>query len=80
MDINLVNFEVDKKDSNFRLDVFLNEKIDYLSRSRIKKLIQMTKVKINNNTTLSCSKKLKEGDIVKISILNESEDTILPKI
>ena len=79
MDINLVNFEVDKKDSDFRLDVFLNEKIDYLSRSRIKKLIQMKKVKINNNTTLSCSKKLKEGDIVKISIMNAPEDTILPK-
>ena len=79
MDINLVNFEVYKKDSNFRLDVFLNEKIEYLSRSRIKKLIQMKNVKINNSTTLSCSKKLKEGDIVKISIINTPEDTILPK-
>ena len=56
MDINSVNFEVYKKDSNFRLDVFINEKIEYLSRSRIKKLIQMKKVKINNNTTISCSK------------------------
>ena len=79
MDINLVNFEVYKKDSNFRLDVFINEKIEYLSRSRIKKLIQMKKVKINNDTTISCSKKLKEGDIVKISIINTPEDTILPK-
>ena len=58
MDINLVNFKVYKKDSNFRLDVFINEKIEYLSRSRIKKLIQMKKVKINNDTTISCSKKL----------------------
>ena len=79
MDINLINFEVYKKDSNFRLDVFINEKIEYLSRSRIKKLIQMKKVKINNNTTISCSKKLKEGDVVKISIINTPEDTILPK-
>ena len=74
-----MNFEVNKKDSNFRLDVFLNEKIEYLSRSRIKKLIEMKKVKINNDISVSCSKKLKEGDVVKISIINTTEETILAK-
>ena len=76
---NLINFEVNKKDSNFRLDVFLNEKIEYLSRSRIKKLIETKKVKINNNISVSCSKKLKEGDVVKISIIDTTEETILAK-
>ena len=76
---NLINFEVNKKDTNFRLDVFLNEKIKYLSRSRIKKLIEMKKVKINNDISVSCSKKLKEGDVVKISIINATEETILAK-
>ena len=61
---NLMNLEVNKKDINFRLDVFLNEKIKYLSRSRIKKLIEMKKVKIKNDISVSCSKKLKEGDVV----------------
>ena len=76
---NLINFEVNKKDSNLRLDVFLNEKIEYLSRSKIKKLIEMKKVKINNDIFVSCSKKLKEGDVVKISIINTTEETILAK-
>ena len=76
---NLMNFEVNKKDTNFRLDVFLNEKIKYLSRSRIKKLIEMKKVKINNDISESCSKKLKEEDVFKISIINTTEETILAK-
>ena len=76
---NLINFEVNKKDSNFRLDVFLNEKIEYLSRSRIKKLIETKQVKINNDISVSCSKKLKEGDVVKISIIDTTEETILAK-
>ena len=76
---NLINFEVNKQESNFRLDVFLNEKIEYLSRSRIKKLIETKQVKINNDISVSCSKKLKEGDVVKISIIDTTEETILAK-
>ena len=76
---NLINFEVNKEDSDLRLDVFLNEKIEYLSRSRIKKLIETKKVKINNDISISCSKKLKEGDVVKISIIDTTEESILAK-
>ncbi len=76
---NLINFEVNKKNSNFRLDIFLNEKIEYLSRSSIKKLIETKNVKINNEISISCSKKLKEGDVVKIAIINAPVDTILAK-
>ena len=47
---NSMKFLVLKRDENLRLDVFLSGKIDQLTRSYIKKIIDSKFVKINKKT------------------------------
>ena len=54
------------KDKGKRLDVFLSEKINYLTRSNIKKMINSKKVMINELPVLSQSKKISEKDLIEI--------------
>ena len=70
-------FEVSKKNSNSRIDIFLNNQIQDLSRSQIKKLIKSKNVKINNNIIFSTSKIVKECDNVEILFKEEKEEKIL---
>ena len=56
------------KDKGKRLDVFLSEKINYLTRSNIKKMIKSKKVMINDFPALSQSKKIKI--YLRIGLLN----------
>ena len=44
---NSIKFLVKEKDNRKRLDIFLSEKIDDLTRSNIKKIIESSNVKIN---------------------------------
>ena len=44
---NLMKFLVSEKDNGSRLDIFLSKKIDHLTRSNIKKIIDSNQVKIN---------------------------------
>ena len=44
---NTIKFLVKQNDSEKRLDIFLSEKITYLTRSNIKKIINSCNVKIN---------------------------------
>jgi len=75
---NLMKFLVEKKDDGKRLDVFLSKKIDYLTRSNIKKIIESKNVKINKKTNSSSSKKVKLNDEVVIEFLIKNSDKLLP--
>ena len=44
---NSIKFLVDKREEGKRLDVYLSKKIDYLTRSNIKKIIESNNVSIN---------------------------------
>ena len=48
-----MKFLVRKKDDGKRLDIFLSEKIEKLTRSNIKKIIKSNNVKINRKITNS---------------------------
>ena len=75
---NSIKFLVKKKDDGKRLDIFLSEKIDYLTRSNIKKIIKSKNVKINKEITNSSSKKVKLNNTVTIELLIQRSDRLLP--
>ena len=75
---NSIKFLVKEKDNRKRLDIFLSEKIDDLTRSNIKKIIESSNVKINKKTAISSSKKVKTKDIIAIKLLIKKLDKLSP--
>ena len=75
---NSMKFLVKEKDDSKRIDVFLSEKIDHLTRSNIKKIIESNNVKINKKIADSSSKKVKVNDEVIIELLIKNLDKLLP--
>ena len=68
---NSIKFLIKKKDTQKRLDIFLSEKINDLTRSNIKKIIEIKNVKINNKTIILPSKKVKTNDVIEINLLQK---------
>jgi len=75
---NSIEFFIDKNESGKRLDVFLSSKIDYLTRTYIKKMIETKNVTINKKIVLSPSKKIKESDSILIEIVINKSNKIKP--
>jgi 23S rRNA pseudouridine1911/1915/1917 synthase len=75
---NSMKFLVKEKDDSKRIDVFLSEKIDHLTRSNIKKIIESNNVKINKKIADSSSKKVKVNDEIIIELLIKNLDKLLP--
>jgi len=75
---NSMKFLVSEKDGGVRLDIFLSKKIDHLTRSNIKKIINSDYVKINKKIADSSSKKVKLNDIIEIKFLIKNSDKLLP--
>ena len=75
---NSIKFLVSEKDNSSRLDIFLSKKIDHLTRSNIKKIINSNQVKINKKVTNSSSKKIKLSDVIEIKFFIKSLDKLLP--
>ena len=76
---NTIKFSVNSKNSGKRLDIFLTENINYLTRSFLKKLIKNNQVKINNKVISSPSVKIKLEDQIVVNVLEENEQNITPK-
>ena len=66
---NLTKFSIKEEDSGNRLDVILTKLITALTRSNLKKIIELEQVKINHCIEKSPSKKLKTNDIVEVNLL-----------
>ena len=75
---NTIKFSVDRNNSGKRLDIFLAENINHLTRSFLKKLIENKQVKINNTVSLSPSTKIKNKDQIIININKNDDKDILP--
>jgi len=75
---NSMKFLVSEKDNSSRLDIFLSKKIEHLTRSNIKKIIDSNQVKINKKITNSSSKKIKQHDMIEIKFFIKSLDKLLP--
>ena len=65
---NIINLIVKDDDKNQRVDVFINKKEDSLSRTRIKNLILKKKLTLNNKVLENPSKKISQGDVLKLEI------------
>ena len=79
MSNNSTKFLIKEEDSENRLDVILAKLIPDLTRSNLKKIIELKQVKINNSVERSPSKKLKIDDVVEINLIPSEKIKILPK-
>lgn len=75
---NIINLIVKDEDKVQRVDVFINNKEDSLSRTRIKNLILKKKLTLNNVVLEDPSKKVTPGDILKLEIPEPIKTTLNP--
>ena len=78
MSDNSTKFLITDQDAGSRLDIVLVKLFPSLSRSNLKKIIELKQVKINNSIIDSPSKKLKENDHIEINLIPKDEIKILP--
>jgi len=62
-----ISFAVEKDDINKRIDIFLNNEIDNISRNAIQKLIENNNVFVNKKN-VNKNYKLKNGDFITVNI------------
>ena len=74
----LTKFSIKEENSGDRLDITLTKLIPDLTRSNLKKIIELKRVKINNSVEKSPSKKLKTDDVIEIDLISNEEIKILP--
>jgi len=63
-----INFIVQQKENNSRVDILINQREKLISRTRIKNLILKDKLKLNNIIINNPSKKVNTGDQVVLEI------------
>ena len=78
MSDNSTKFLITDQDAGNRLDIVLVKFLPSLTRSNLKKIINLGQVKINNLIIDSPSKKLKENDKIEISLISKDNTKILP--
>ena len=74
----IINLIVDEKNEGHRIDIFINKKESLLSRTKIKNLILNKKLKINNQTIITPSKKIKLNDKILLEITINKEPSLKP--
>ena len=74
---NSTKFLITDQDAGMRLDIVLVKLLPSLSRSSLKKIIELKQVKINSLVVKSPSKKLKKNDHIEISLVTKSKIKIL---
>ena len=78
MSNNSTKFLIEDQDAGNRLDIVLVKLLPGLSRSSLKKIIELKQVKINNSVIESASKKMKKNDNIEINLISENKINILP--
>lgn len=73
-----MNYKIEKEDVSKRLDIFLTEKNDEITRSYIKNLIEDGKILVNGDTVKS-GYKLKFNDLVDVEIVEKQAENIIPE-
>ena len=74
----LTKFLITDQEAGERLDIALVKLLPSLSRSNLKKIIELKQVQVNNTIVESASKKLKEHDNITINLIPKNEIKILP--
>ena len=73
-----INLIVKENDQNTRIDVFINNKEKFISRTRIKNLILDQKLKLNNKIIEEPSKKVSNGDIIELTVPEPRKASLKP--
>ncbi len=63
-----ISFVVNEQEKNLRVDVLINKRDAFISRTRVKNLILKEKLKLNNKIIKSPSKKVSVGDYIDLQI------------
>jgi 23S rRNA pseudouridine1911/1915/1917 synthase len=71
-------FQVGLKE-DVRVDVYLSEQLPDISRSQIKRLIEDGKVTQGGEIVTKAGEKVKQGDIITMSIVEEDGDGLVPE-
>ena len=80
MNNNTIKFLSTKKDVGSRLDILLAKKITNLTRSNLKKIIELRKVRINNSIVSAPSKKIRLNESIIVNLEQEKETKIKNKV
>tara|TARA_B110000967_G_C18855877_1_gene547198 strand:- start:461 stop:1444 length:984 start_codon:yes stop_codon:yes gene_type:complete len=75
---NTVKLSVTEQDVGCRLDIFLAKKINSLTRSNLKKIIEAKQVLINKNIIYSPSYKIRIDEIIFVSLDQKIEQDLIP--
>jgi len=75
---NIINLVVDQKSQGKRLDSYIAEKKEELSRTRVKNLIINGNIKVNNEEVKEPSKKIYEEDIITLIIPEPKKASLKP--
>ena len=78
MSDNSTKLLITEEDTGSRLDIVLTKLLPELTRSNLKKIIELNQVKINNIIINSPSKKLKINDNIEINLMPKQEIKIEP--
>ena len=73
-----IKFLVDDNNADKRVDVFLSEKIEFYTRTFIKKLIEQRNLRINGVITKAPASKIKTNDKIQIDIIEKVESKLIP--
>ena len=73
-----INLTVKDKDKNLRVDVFINKKENYISRTRVKNLILNKKLKLNHKILMNPSKKISTNDVLELIISKPKKTSLKP--
>ena len=76
---NTIKFSVDLINTGKRLDIFLAENINQLTRSFLKKLIEDRQVKLNNQVLSIPSTRIKFKDQIIVNIVKNDKPNIIPR-
>ena len=74
-----IKFLVEKKDHNIRVDHILTEKINIVTRSYIKRLIENSQLKINKKIVKTPATKVKINYEIIINIIEKKENKVPPR-
>ena len=75
---NIINLVVDQKSKGKRLDSYIAEKKEELSRTRVKNLIINGSIKVNNEEVKEPSKKIFEEDTITLNIPEPKKASLKP--
>ena len=75
---NIINLVVDQKSQGKRLDSYIAEKNEELSRTRVKNLIINGSIKVNNEEVKEPSKKIFEEDTITLNIPEPKKASLKP--